>query len=96
MAYIIKQRNWKLPQLNHNQVQNLIERLKTSKSPDFFGFSAKHVKHGGTVSVKYIKEYLNLSFNYIEHGVPSQELVGTGPLVHKGGKKSLFDPQSFR
>ena len=47
IAYIIKQRNWKLPQLTFNQVQNIIERLKTNKSPDYFGFSAKHVKMEG-------------------------------------------------
>jgi hypothetical protein len=44
----------------------------------------------------YLKEYLNLSFMHIEHGVPSQELVGAGSLVHKGGKKSLCDPKNFR
>ena len=96
IAYIVKQRKWKLPQLNFNQVQNLIERLKINKSPDYHGFSAKHVKCGGTVAVKYLKEYLNLSFMHIEQGVPSEELVGAGSLVHKGGKKSLHDPRSFR
>ena len=96
ISYIIKQRKWKLPQLNFNQVQNLIERLKVNKSPDYFGFSAKHIKYGGNVSVKFLKEYLNLSFKFIEHGVPSEELVGSGSLVHKGGKKSLCDPRNFR
>ena len=96
ISFIIKQRKWKLPQLNFNQVQNLIGRLKTNKSPDFFGFSAKHIKYGGNVAVKFIMEYLNMSFLNIEHGVPSQELVGNGSMVHKGGKKSLCDPKSFR
>ena len=31
ISYIIKQRKWRLPQLTFNQVQNLIERLKTNK-----------------------------------------------------------------
>jgi hypothetical protein len=96
ISYIIKQRKWKLPQLNFNQVQNLIERLKVNKAPDYFGFSAKHIKYGGNVSVKFLMEYLNLSFKFIEHGVPSEELVGSGSLVHKGGKKSLCDPRNFR
>ena len=92
----MKQRNWKLPQLNFNQVQSLIGRLKSNKSPDYFGFSAKHIKYGGYVSVNFIMEYLNLSFKFIEYGVPPEELVGVGSLVHKGAKKSLSDPQSFR
>ena len=75
ITYIVKQRKWKLPQLNHNQVQNLIERLKVNKSPDVFGFSAKHVKYGGKISTKFLKEYLNTTFTSIEHGVPSQKLV---------------------
>ena len=40
IAYIVRQRGWKLPQVRFNQVQNLIERLKTNKSTDYFGFSA--------------------------------------------------------
>ena len=54
------------------------------------------MKYGGAVAVKFLKEYINLSFRNIEFGVPSQELVGTGSLVHKSGKKSLCHPQSFR
>ena len=46
-AYMVKQRKRKLPQLNYNQVQNLVERLKVNKSSDFYGFSATHIKHGG-------------------------------------------------
>ena len=78
IAYIVKQRKWKLPQLNFNQVQDLIGRLKVNKSPDFFGFFAKHVKHGGTVSVKFLKEYLNLSIKNIECGVPSESWLVLG------------------
>ena len=96
LTFIVQQRNWKIPQLNYNQVQNLVGRLKVNKSPDFFGLSAKHVKYGGSVSIKYIKEYLNLSFKHMEHGIPEQELVGTGSLAHKAGKKSLCDPKNFR
>ena len=40
-------------------------------------------------------KYINLSFNYIQYGVPAEELVGVGSLVHKGGKKSLCEPQNF-
>jgi hypothetical protein len=40
--------------------------------------------------------YLNLSFKFMEYGVPSEELVGVGSLVHKGGKKSLSDQWSVR
>ena len=96
ISYIVKQRNWKLPQLNFNQVQNLIQRLKVNKSPDIFGFSAKHLKHGGNVSVTYMMQYLNMSFKHMQYGVPCEELVGAGSLVHKAGKKSLCAPQSFR
>ena len=63
IAYIVKQRNWKLPELSFNQVQNLIERLHTNKSPDYFGFLMKNI---------------NTSFQFIEHGVPAEELVGIG------------------
>ena len=96
ISYIVKQRKWKLPQLNYNQVQNLISRLKVNKSPDYYGFSARHIKHGGSVSVNFLKDYLNLSFKFMEYGVPSEELVGVGSLVHKAGKKSLSEPQHFR
>ena len=94
--YLIKQRNWKLPQLNFNQVQNIIERLKSNKSPDVFGFSAKHVKYGGFVSVHFLMNYMNTSFQFIEQGVPGEELVGCASLVFKGSKKSLCDPKSVR
>ena len=96
ISYIIKQRKWRLPQLTFNQVQNVIERLKTNKSPDYFGFSAKHVKNGGAVSAHYLRLYINMSFQYMEQGVPSEELVGAGSLVHKAGKKTLSAPQNFR
>ena len=33
ISYIIKQRNWKLPQLSFNQVQDIISRLRANKSP---------------------------------------------------------------
>ena len=87
ISYIIQQRNWKLPQLNFNQVQNLIGRLKVNKSPAYYGFSARHIKSGGSVSVNFIIKYLNLSFRYMEYGVPEEELVGVGSLVHKRGKE---------
>ena len=32
----------------------------------------------------------------MEHRVPGEEFVGVGSLVHKGGKKSLCEPQNFR
>ena len=96
IAYIVKQRNWKLPQLSINQVNDLISRLKTKKSPDYYGFSAKHIKHGGIVSARHLRTYLNLSFQYIEHGVPAEELTGLASLIHKGGKKSLTEPGHFR
>ena len=32
----------------------------------------------------------------MEQGVPCEELVGAGSLVHKGGKKSLSEPKHFR
>ena len=41
-------------------------------------------------------EYIILSIRSIELGVPSEELVGSGSLVHKGGKKALIDPKHFR
>ena len=47
ISYLVKQRNWKLPQLYFNQMQNIVERLKNKKSPDHFGFPSKHVKNGG-------------------------------------------------
>ena len=96
ISYLVKQRNWRLPQLSFNQVQIIIERLKTNKSPDYFGFSAQHVKQGGFVSAHFLMKYINTSFQFIEHGVPAEELVGAGSLVHKGGKKSLVDPKNFR
>ena len=76
ISYIVQQRKWKLPQLNYNQAQNLIGRLKVNKSPDYYGFSARHIKNGGSVSVNFIMKYLNLSFIYMEYVVPSEELVG--------------------
>ena len=41
-------------------------------------------------------KYINISFKYIQYGVPGEELIGAGSLVHKGGKKSLSDPKHFR
>ena len=63
ISYIVKQRNWKLPQLSFNQVQDIISRLRTNKSPDLIGFSARHVKNGGPVAVHFIMKYLNMSFS---------------------------------
>ena len=77
-------------------MQNIIERLKPNKSSDYFGFSAKHVKNGGFVSTHFLMQYMNTSFQYIEQGVPEGELVGCASLVHKGAKKPLSDPKSFR
>ena len=82
--------------LNFNQMQNIIERLKNNKSPDYFGFSSKHVKNGGFISTEFLMKYINTSFQFIEHGVPEQELVGAASLVYKGSKKPLNNPKSFR
>ena len=41
-------------------------------------------------------KYINTSFDFIEHRVPTEELLGVGSLVHKGGRKSLSDPKHFR
>ena len=60
-----------------------------NKSSDYYGFSARHIKHGGSVSVNFLKDYLNLSFKFMEYGVPFEELVGVGSLVHKAGKKRV-------
>ena len=94
ISYIVKQRNWKLPRLNIDQVENLISRLKNNKSPDFSGFSTTHVKMGGRAAAYFLMKYLNLSFQYIQHGVPEQELTGIASLIFKG-KKSIIDPKSF-
>ena len=48
------------------------------------------------MSVTHIMQYLNVSFKHMEYGVPSEELVGAGSLVHKSGKRSLCNPKSFR
>ena len=48
------------------------------------------------MSVNHIMQYLNVSFQHMEYGVPSEELVGAGSLVHKSGKRSLCNPKSFR
>ena len=60
----MKQRNWKLPCLNFNQMQNIIERLKPNKSLDYF------------VYTHFVMQYMNISFHYIEQGVPEGKLVG--------------------
>jgi hypothetical protein len=96
MSYIIKQRNWKPPQLSFNQVQDIISMLRANKSPDLMGFSAKHFKNGGPVAVHLIMQYLNLSFQCIQYGVPADELKGAVSMIFKGNKKSLIDPKSFR
>ena len=62
ISYIVEQRNWKLPQLDIDQVENLIARLKNNKSPDFSGFSTTHVKKGGRTAAYFLMTYLNLSF----------------------------------
>ena len=75
---------------------NIIEKLKSNKSADYFGFSAKHVKNGSFVSTNFLMKYVNTSVQFIEYGVPSEELVGSASLAHKGSRKSLCKPQIFR
>ena len=91
-----KEKNWKLPQLTFNQVEDIISRLRTNKSPDIKGFSAKHLKNGGPIAVYFIMKYLNKSFQSIQYGVPESELTGIASMIHKGNKKSLINPKSFR
>ena len=96
ISCIVKQRNWRLPQLSFNQVHDIISRLKSNKSPDILEFSARHVKNGGPIAVHFIMQYLNLSFQSMQYGVPFEELTGIASLIHKGPQKSLTDPKSFR
>ena len=35
--------------------------------------------------------YLNISFQFLEHGVLAEKLTGVASLIHKGNKKSLLD-----
>ena len=51
---------------------------------------------GGRPAAYFLMKYLNLSFEYIQYGVPEQELIGLASLIHKSGKKSLIDPKNFR
>ena len=95
ISYIVKQRNWHLPKLSFNQVQDIISRLRSNKSPDILGFSARHLKNGGPVAVHFIMQYLNMSFQSMQYGVPSAELTGIASMIHKGNTKSLIDPKSF-
>ena len=60
------------------------------------GFSAKHLKNGGPKAVHFIMQHLNMSFHSIQYGVPEFELTGVASMIHKGNKKSLIDPKSFR
>ena len=96
IAYIVKQRNWKLPELSFNQVQDIISRLRTNKSPDIMGFSAKHIINGGPIAVHFIMQYLNKSFQCMQYGVPSTELKGISSMLYKEKLKSLIEPSSFR
>ena len=75
IAYLIQHRNWKLPKLSFNQMQDIIDKLKCNKSPDYFGFSLRHVKSGGFVSTHFLRNYIYTSFQLIEYGVPAEELV---------------------
>ena len=89
ISYIVKQRNWRLPELSFNQVQDIISRLRSSKSPDIMGFSAKHVKNGGPAAVHFLMQYLNMSFQSMQYGVPSTELTGSASMIYKGNKKII-------
>ena len=60
ISYIVKQQNWRIPELSFNQVQDIISRLRSNKSPDILGFYAKHVKNGGPIAVHFIMQYLNM------------------------------------
>ena len=96
ISYIVKQRNWRIPELSFNQVQDIISRLRSNKYPGIWEFSAKHVKNGGPIAVHFIMQYLNMSFKSMQYGVPSSELTGIASMIHKGNKKPLIDPKSFR
>ena len=54
IAYLIQHRNWKLPKLSFNQIEDIIDKLKCNKSPDYFGFSARNVKSGGFLSTHFL------------------------------------------
>ena len=54
------------------------------------------MKNGGPIAVHFIMQYLNMSFHSIQYGVPESELTGVASMIHKGNKKSLIDPKSFR
>ena len=77
ISYIVKQRNWKI---SFNQVQDIISRLRSNKSSDLIGLSARHVKNGGQVAVNFIMKYLNMSFQSIQYGVPADELKGAASI----------------
>ena len=96
LSYIIQSRGWKLPSISTSQVSDLIDKLKSGKSPDYYGLSVLHVKNGGSISVLFLTKYLNLTFKYIEYGVSEEELIGTASMIFKGKGKSLTNPKSFR
>ena len=54
IQYIIRSRGWKLPSLSTSQVAEIISRLKSGKSPDYFGLTSDHVKNGGSEAILYI------------------------------------------
>ena len=60
ISYIVKQQNWRIPELSFNQVQDIISRLRSNKYPGIWEFSAKQVKNGGPIAVHFIMQYLNM------------------------------------
>ena len=96
IRYILRQRGWKLPIVTFEQTESLVSRLKSNSSADYYGLTSEYIKYGGSVSISFLTEYLNLSFQFIESGVPEEELLGRLCLIYKGNNKDLTNPKSFR
>ena len=93
---ILKSRGWRLPIISYEQTEQLISRLKNNSSPDFYGLTSEHIKNGGATAIFFLQKYINFSFQFIEHGVPEEDMLGTATMAHKGKGKELTDPKSFR
>ena len=93
---IVRSRGWKLPVVTTDQVETYINRLNNKPTKDYYGLTSNHFKKGGSIVILYVTKYINLCFQWIKFGVPTEDTVYVASLGYKGPGKPVTHPNSFR
>ena len=81
-------------EINIENLQDNINKMKSRKSPDGDGIMAEHLKYGGTLLLEFLQKLFGKIIE--ERKIPEQFKNGIITPIYKKQNKPIWDPNSYR